>query len=127
MKQPIFDPRNPKNPPESCGYGLRLASISLYQERLEFKSQAKLVESSIKLSRIFKTLVPGMTLELLKNEKRKKQGFLPFSLVLEEGGKIDFIARNEKELTEFVNGINAIIIAKKTFFSLRNKVEVCCY
>ena len=129
LKQPVFDPRNPSLPPESCGYGLRLASLNLHQDRLEFKSQSKLVESSIKLPRLFRTQIAGSTLELLKigGTNKKQSMLLPFSVVLEEGGRVELIARSEKDLKDFVRGVNAVTQNRKELERLKEKMEVSCY
>ena len=88
---------------------------------MEFKSQ-------IKLPRLFRTQIAGSTLELLKIGGTKKQSLLlPFSVVLEEGGRVELIARSEKDLKDFVRGVNAVTQNKKELERLREKMEVSCY
>ena len=82
--------------PENCGYGLRMVTLNIFAEKLEFKSQTKVIETSILLDQIFKTQVPQITIDLIRNRKKleekkikslkdqKKLTFLPCSLVLEE-------------------------------------------
>ena len=52
---------------------------------------------------------------------------LPFSVVLEEGGRVELIARSEKDLKDFVRGVNAVTQNRKELERLKEKMEVSCY
>lgn len=124
--------------PENCGYGLRMVTLNIFAEKLEFKSQTKVIETSILLDQIFKTQVPQITIDLIRNRKKleekkikslkdqKKLTFLPCSLVLEEGGRVELICRSEKDLVNFVGGLNTLMEIKKNINSLKDKIEVTC-
>lgn len=123
--------------PENCGYGFRMVSLNIFSEKLEFKSQGKIIESSIRLEQILKTQISQISLDMikaskkitqeqLKNKTRQKKTFLPFALILEERGRVELIARSEKDLENFVNGVNALLQVKKELEFLKDKIEVNC-
>lgn len=138
LKQPAFNPTNNALLPENCGYGLRMVTLNIFAEKLEFKSQTKVIETSILLEQIFKTQIPQITIDLIRNRKKleekkikylkdqKKLIFLPCSLVLEEGGRVELICRSEKDLVNFVGGLNTLMEVKKNISTLKDKIEVTC-
>ena len=126
-----------------------MVTLNIFLEKFEFKSQAKIVESAIKIERIFKAQIPQITIDLIKMKKkvenslsfwefsRKKsekderikkntKNLFPFCLILEEGGAIELIARNNSDLNNFIVGVNSLLQLKKEITSLKNKIEVVC-
>ena len=140
--------------PENCGYGLRMVTLNIFLEKLEFKSQAKIIESSIKIEQIFKSQIPQITIDMIKSQKKtenclnsweteflknnkknkvltektqnKEKHWFPFCLILEEGGRIELIARNNLDLSNFVGGVNALLQLRREMGTLKNKIEVTC-
>ena len=81
LKRAAFDPLAADiNPPDSCGFGLRLIRLATDLDKLEVKHSVKhTVEGTIALSSIIRPVIPQLTLDILKVQKRTFDMNNPFS------------------------------------------------
>ena len=72
LKQVEFDPLDCKsNPPEGCGYGLRIFKLSKCCTRIDVKHQLRTgLDSAIPIDSILKIIIPQITNTILKVQKR---------------------------------------------------------
>lgn len=49
----------------------------------------------------------------------------PFSILLEKGGRIDFIAPSYQDFRQWIDGLNMLIKNKRNLAKLKHKIEVC--
>jgi hypothetical protein len=164
LKKAAFDPLfADQNPPENCGYGVRSLRLNNELDKIEIRNTIKNgVESVVLICTILRPVVPQLTLDILKIQKRNFDGshfnvaqskitdnistkallmqrgpntnglnierylncnYYPFSVLLEKGGRIDFVAANYTVFKEWINGINAIMRYKRYLDKMKNKVE----
>jgi len=132
----IFDPKSAKdNPPENCGYALRIFKINLKEETLEIKKEKlKNIDMKINLTDIVKTLVNSQSKKIvnkLRNitfkpnnvaNKILNQDYIPFSLIV-ENNSIDLSAQNYQIYSCFTNAIEEIIKYKKQIKEILKYIE----
>lgn len=72
LKKAPFDPLTGEiHPPEACGYGMRHIKLSQNLEKLEIKNAFKPgIETSISLSTLMRPMVPQVTMDILKVQKK---------------------------------------------------------
>lgn len=150
-------------PPELCGFGMRSLMLHRSLEKIEVRHTSKPgVEAVIAISTILRPVVPQITLDILKVQKRTIEGHelqqdlrggdpsqkslfnqkgaginqklekcfncqhYPFSVLLEKGGRIEFIAPSYAAFKEWINGLNCLMKYKKTLPKMRAKIETYC-
>jgi hypothetical protein len=72
LKQPAFNPLNSQElPPDQCGYGLRVMYLNKNLSKIEMKLQNKPgVDFAIPVDQIMRPLLPQITSEIIKSQKR---------------------------------------------------------
>jgi len=164
LKKNAFDPLiADQQPPESCGYGMRTLKLTKSLEKIEIRHALKPgVESVIQVTSILRAIVPQITMDILRVQKRNfDTGMLvnadgksvqvdinqktifaqkgpalamkiekcmqcqhyPFSVLLEKGGRIEFIAPNYSTFKEWINGLNCLVKNKKNLSKMKTKIE----
>ncbi|KAL4497349.1 hypothetical protein ABPG72_011284 [Tetrahymena utriculariae] len=140
-------------PPENCGFGQRLINLHKNLTKIEIRHPLKqgTVESTINIDQILRYTIPNTTLELLKIQKELRQqreqleqGFqqnkvnalnlavlenidqiqcYAFCIVLDKGGRLEFIAQDYKTFNMWIQGLQQIIKQKKLLPRLKNYIE----
>lgn len=163
LKQEEFDPLDyKKNPPEACGFGIRMFKLSKCLTRIDVKHCLRNgFDSAIQIDSILKVIVPQSTSAILKVQKRlgkgeiefteksikdgsyenmKERGYLdlkskafierasackwfPFSIALNQGGRIELIAKNYLIFKGWVNGVNCLLKNKKIVSKVKSRIS----
>lgn len=166
LRKAAFDPLLADMvPPETCGYGVRSLKLSQGLDKFEFRQTVKPgIEATLSVASIIRPLVPQLTMDILKIQKKTfdttnpfskeskiqesltsistkalllQRGpniglnlekylacsFYPFSILLEKGGRLDFVASSYGTFKECINGINALLKYKKSLSHMKNKIE----
>ncbi|EAR85619.2 hypothetical protein TTHERM_00420270 (macronuclear) [Tetrahymena thermophila SB210] len=140
-------------PPENCGFGQRLINLHKNLTKIEIRHPLKqgTVESTINIDQILRYTIPNTTLELLKIQKELRQqkecfeqglqqnkiniqnlpalenidqiSYYAFCIVLDKGGRIEFIAQDYKTFNMWIQGLQQIIKQKKLLPRLKNYIE----
>lgn len=81
LKKAAFDPlTGDAHPPESCGYGMRQIKLHPNLDRIEIKHAFKPgTEMNISLGTILRPLVPQVTMDVLKVQKKMLESHQPVS------------------------------------------------
>ena len=56
-------------------------------------------------------------------DKYMNCSYYPFSILLEKGGRLDFVAPNYDVFKEWINGLNYLLKNKKNLAKIRRKIE----
>ncbi|KAL4447072.1 hypothetical protein ABPG74_013924 [Tetrahymena malaccensis] len=140
-------------PPENCGFGQRLINLHKNLTKIEIRHPLKqgTVESTINIDQILRYTIPNTTLELLKIQKELRQQreqleqglqqnkintinlpvlenidqiqYYAFCIVLDKGGRLEFIAQDYKTFNMWISGLQQIIKQKKLLPRLKNYIE----
>ena len=150
-------------PPEDCGYGVRNIKLNKNLDKVEIRNGMKpTVELIIAIETILRPVVPQITMDILKFQKKmadpqlaqiltltseKQAGinpnlllqrpinshpnidkylacpYYPFSVILDKGGRLEFIAPSYVVFKEWIHGLNLLIRSKKSFNKLKQKIE----
>ena len=106
LKQQEFDPLDyKKNPPEACGYGIRIFKLSKCCTRIDVKHQLRTgYDSSIPVDSILKIIIPQLTNTVLKVQKKLGKG------------EIDTTDRNTRENSyDHMKEIGIVDLKSKAF------------
>jgi hypothetical protein len=127
----VFEPQNAKkNPPENCGYALRLFKLNNEDETLELKNpKNKHIEMRIPLISIIGLLISQTALNVVKGKRIStmkpnidlnaliKPGYIPFSITLEDGS-IDVISPSYHIYVTFEAAIDEILKNKRNISNI---------
>ena len=74
MKKCAFDPLHAeKNPPENCGFGVRLFQLQADLQAITVKQSLRdRVEHIIRVDQLIKPIVPQSTLDIVKEQNSSK-------------------------------------------------------
>ena len=164
LKKTAFDPLTADlYPPEVCGYGVRNIKLNRNLDKIEIRNGMKsTVELIVAVDTILRPIVPQITMDILKLQKKmtdpqlahilalaceKQVGinsnlllqrplnshphidkyltctYYPFSVILDKGGRLEFIAPSYVVFKEWINGLNLLMRNKKFFNKLKHKIE----
>ncbi len=166
LKKASFDPlTSDAYPPEVCGYGMRTIKLNKNLDRIEIRHPYKPgVEMNISFGTILRPVVPQITMDILKVQKKilesqnpisciegrlsigeigsksihigqmRKNGdprldkylncsSYPFSILLEKGGRLEFVAPSYETFKDWINGLNYLLKNRKYLPKMRRKIE----
>lgn len=137
MAGKLFDPyKSNENPPENCGYALRIFKLNTNDLLLEIKhNKTKHIENKISLSSIKGLLLSNTAKAILKSHNSnslrysqeiiKKNSFvenIPFSLLVDDG-MLDLVSPSFNAFLAFQKAIDEICHKKKNYSSIFKYLE----
>ena len=136
MNNKIFDPfKSNENPPENCGYAMRLFKLNTEEITIEIKvTKSKHVETKIFLSSVKGILLSNPGKSIIKNKKNNSSkniidinkmlnsDYIPFFLLLDDG-KLDLISPNYQTFLAFQNSIEELCNKKKNYSLILKYLE----
>lgn len=140
MTSKLFDPyKSQENPPENCGYALRIFKLNTLENILEIKhNKSKHIENKINLVSIKGLLLSNSAKAIIKahnnsnninnsnnvirksNEINKKIGYIetiPFSLLVDDG-MLDLISPSFNVFFAFQKAIEELCHKKKNYSTI---------
>jgi hypothetical protein len=132
MTSKIFDPhKSQENPPENCGYALRIFKLNTSDLLLEIKNtKTKHIENKINLNSIKGILLSNTAKAILKSHNNYslkqsveiiKKNYLieniPFSLLVDEG-MLDLVSPSFNAFLSFQKAIEEICHKKRNYSSI---------
>jgi len=133
-----FDPANAnENPPEACGYALRIFKINTTEETLEIRYQKnKIVEFKINLAQLKGIIISNSSKNIVKHKKNSVNkpnqdisklitsiDYIPFVLTYTDG-KIDLIAPGYQSFTVLESALEEILKNKKKLCGILKNFDI---
>jgi hypothetical protein len=133
----LFDPyKSQENPPENCGYALRIFKLNTSDLLLEIKhNKSKHIENKINLSSIKGILLGNTAKGIIKSHNQNnlkhsqemiKKNYaienIPFSLLVDDG-MLDLVSPSYNSFLAFQKGIEEICLRKKNYSSIFKYLE----
>jgi len=137
MTSKLFDPyKSQENPPENCGYALRIFKLNIHDLLLEIKhNKTKHIENKINLSSIkgillgntAKAIIKSHNPNSIKNNQEiiKKNSLvenIPFSLLVDDG-MLDLVSPSFNSFLALQKSIEEICQKKKNYSSIFKYLE----